>query len=85
MDMLKLSHEPSLDGVQALVLINQFRKSHNYPELHWHEDLYQLALKHSEDMAKSYGIQTHEGFYERANSNSVPFFIRSFGENVCRN
>ena len=70
-------------GIRALELTNNFRKEHNLPALSWNQALHDIGAVHSQDMGVGKVPFSHDGFSDRANK--VPFFKRSFSENVAYN
>ena len=76
-------------GVRCLDLTNRFRAATNeghpgnLPALKWNQALHDIALEHSINMAEGRVPFGHGGFDERARK--VPFFYRSFSENVAYN
>ena len=70
-------------GIRALDLTNQFRKGHNLPALSWNQALHDIAMEHCVAMADGKVPIGHANFDIR--SQKVPFFKRSFAENVAYN
>ena len=76
-------------GIRALDLTNQFRASTteghegNKPALAWNKQLHDIALEHSINMADGKVPFGHDGFNDRMRK--VPFYVRSFSENVAYN
>ncbi|CDW73897.1 scp-like extracellular [Stylonychia lemnae] len=70
-------------GIRALELTNQFRASHGLPALSWNQQLHDIGQPHNVNMATGKYPVGHEGFKERMRQ--VPFFVRSFSENVAYN
>lgn len=70
-------------GIRALDLTNQFRKGHQLPALSWNQALHDIAMEHSIAMADGVVPIGHANFDVR--SSKVPFFKRSFAENVAYN
>mmetsp|Transcript_16954 Transcript_16954/g.28708 ORF Transcript_16954/g.28708 Transcript_16954/m.28708 type:complete len:114 (+) Transcript_16954:908-1249(+) len=53
------------------------------PALAWNKHLHDIALEHSVNMANGVVPFSHQGFKDRMKK--VPFYIRSFSENVAYN
>lgn len=76
-------------GLRCLELTNQFRASTNEghagnkPALAWSQPLHDIAYEHSVNMAEGRVPFGHAGFDDRARK--VPFYYRSFSENVAYN
>ena len=70
-------------GIRALDLTNQFRAGHQLPALSWNQPLHDIAMKHCVAMADGVVPIGHANFDKRASE--VPFFKRSFAENVAYN
>ena len=76
-------------GIRCLEMTNRFRaeksKWHEgkLPALSWNQALHDIALQHSINMADGKVPFGHAGFNDRARK--VPFFYRSFSENVAYN
>jgi uncharacterized protein YkwD len=70
-------------GIRSLELTNNFRRTRGMPELTWNDELYKLAMGHSQNMAEGKVPVGHDGFKDRMNK--VPFHVRSFSENVAYN
>eukprot|EP00347_Sterkiella_histriomuscorum_P010826 403374778 len=70
-------------GIRALELTNQFRAQHGLPALSWNQALHDIAQPHNVNMATGKVPVGHDGFNERMRQ--VPFFVRSFSENVAFN
>lgn len=70
-------------GIRALDLTNQFRHQHQLPALSWNQALHDIAMEHCINMATGKCSVGHDGFSQRAEK--VPFFKRSFAENVAYN
>jgi uncharacterized protein YkwD len=76
-------------GLRCLDLTNKFRAATNEghegnkPALSWNKPLHDIALEHSINMAEGRVPFGHGGFDQRAKK--VPFFYRSFSENVAYN
>jgi len=52
-------------GLRALDLTNQFRATHNLPALSWNQQLHDIAMGHSKNMADGIVPVGHEGFKDR--------------------
>ncbi|TNV79445.1 hypothetical protein FGO68_gene16212 [Halteria grandinella] len=70
-------------GIRALELTNKFRAENGLPALSWNQRLHEIGIVHSKDMAEGRVPFGHQGFNERMRK--VPFFVRSFSENVAWN
>lgn len=70
-------------GIRSLELSNNFRKTEGKSELIWNDALYNIAMTHSKNMAEGKVPVGHDGFNDRLKQ--VPFFVRSFSENVAYN
>lgn len=76
-------------GLRCLELTNKFRKEKSNwhdggkPALQWNKQLHDIALVHSIEMAEGKVPFGHAKFDERARK--VPFYYRSFSENVAYN
>lgn len=70
-------------GIRSLELTNNFRRTRGMLELTWNDELYKIAMVHSQNMAEGKVPIGHDGFKERMNK--VPFHVRSFSENVAYN
>ena len=70
-------------GIRALELSNNFRQTEGKSALIWNDQLYEIAMEHSKNMAEGKVPIGHDGFQDRMNK--VPFFVRSFSENVAWN
>ena len=53
------------------------------PALSWNGKLFEIGIEHSVNMAEGKVPVGHAGFNERMQK--VPFFVRSFSENVAFN
>jgi len=91
-DLEKMNRDKSMNvdpndikrhGIRCLQLSNNFRKSEGKPDLIWNDELYKIAMEHSKNMAEGTVPFGHDGFKDRMNK--VPFYIRSFSENVAYN
>lgn len=72
-------------GIRALDLTNQFRKkTENLPYLKWNQELHDIAMTHSQNMAHGKVPFGHDGFKER-NQAVKTFYCMAFGENVAFN
>ena len=70
-------------GVRALDLTNKFRAENGLPALSWNQKLHDIAMTHCVNMAEGKVPVGHAGFNDRMKM--VPFFVRSFSENVAYN
>jgi len=70
-------------GIRSLELSNNFRATEGKPPLIWNDELYKIAMEHSKNMAEGKVPVGHAGFKDRMNK--VPFFVKSFSENVAFN
>lgn len=70
-------------GIRCLELTNNFRRTQGLPDLVWNDGLYNVAMPHSKNMAEGTVAFGHDGFKERMQQ--VPFYVKSFSENVAYN
>ena len=70
-------------GIRCLELTNKFRNNQGMSNLTWNDALYNIAMVHSKNMAEGKVAFGHDGFKERMGQ--VPFYVRSFSENVAYN
>jgi hypothetical protein len=65
-------------------MTNEFRKQNgNLPSLSWNQALHDIAMEHCVNMAEGRCPVGHDGFKDR--HKKVPFYTRSFSENVAYN
>lgn len=71
-------------GEEALYLTNKYRREANLSDLEWSQELFELAMEHSINMAEGVVPFSHNGFNDRFRR--VPFATKSwFSENVAYN
>ena len=70
-------------GIRAVQLTNEFRAKHNLSPLMWNQNLCDVGMEHSKNMADGVVPFSHQGFDQR--SNKVNFYKTRFAENVAYN
>ena len=70
-------------GRKALELTNEFRAKYNLRPLIWNQELCDIAMQHSKNMAEGIVPFGHEGFEDRYNQ--IRFLRWSACENVAYN
>ncbi len=70
-------------GLRCLELTNQFRKSNGLQPVVWSQELCDIGMPHSKDMAEGRVPFSHQGF-DRRNA-QVKFAKMSMAENVAYN
>lgn len=77
----RVEEEKVAFGHKALQLTNEFRKSQNLAPLVWNQELCNIGMKHSKDMAEGKVPFGHQGFQNRVNS--IRFSQSATYENVA--
>ena len=67
-------------GREALQYTNEYRASKQLPPCKWDPDVYQVCVKHSQQMAQHKKGFNHNGFQDRIRS--LPFECYNSGENI---
>jgi len=79
----RIEEDKSAFGKRCLELTNIFRKQNNLPPLQWNQELHDIAMVHSKDMAEKRVPFGHMGFDQRIKK--IKFSYKSVAENVAYN